>query len=1304
MLMQQCAIREPQPDQMPEPTAEPLPLRRLIGHVPRRLWRALLWGVTIVYFIAAAAILGLRYVVLPQIESYRETIAQMMSTGIGLKVTIGSIDAQWNGLRPTLALHQLQVHDAAGRPALAFDNVDTELSWRTLLHGQLRLNRLEINAPTLAIRREADGRIFVAGIQLNAEQEGGGFSDWLLAQGSVVIRDATIQWQDAQRGAPLLELRHLNFLLENSGARHSFGLTAEPPREMATPVDVRGDFRGRHLDNLQDWRGEAYLALDHADLAVWRTWIDYPVELPQGSGGLRLWLEVDEGRLQSATADLALREVHVRLQPELPMLELAQLNGRLALRLPPAGIDASARKLTLETRDGMRVEPTDLFVRYAPGQGRKPARGEVTANALDLDGLSRLVAHLPLPEATRKGLVDYAPRGRLADLRLSWSVEEGGDEPMLKGYSVRARFENLGMRAVGTVPGFAGMSGNIEASEKLGALTLNSRNAQLDLPKILHDPQLAFDQLTAQASWSIERGVAEVQLQNLAFNNKDAAGTASGRYRGKAGEPGEIDLTARLTRAEANAVWRYLPHVVYPETRDWLRAAIVGGKADDARLKLKGDLKKFPFPGNRDGIFQVTTRANGATLRYGPGWPEITGINADLQFEASRMVIQAKTGSIYGVALAGARAEIPDLGADEPVLKVKGKAAGPTAEFLRFVDTSPVADWIERFTEGLQVQGNGNLQIQLTIPLSHIDKSVVEGDYAFVNNRIVIDEATPPLTDVNGQLRFTEKAVTVRNASASMLGAPTSINVATRPEGGITITAQGGASIAALRRQYDVALLDHLSGSTSWRGTLLVRGKSAGLTVESNLQGIASSLPEPLNKTGADALPLRIEKLPAPEGTVLREGEARDVLRFSLGRILAGQLVRRHQGQRTSIERGAIGLPDAPPLPERGVVLGANLRKFDYDQWRRVLRGDGAGTPVPVTAATLHVDELTAFGRQFTDLSLKATQHDDTWQAQLSGKEVAGDVLWRSQGAGRLQARLKQFSLVEAKSADSSSVEEPLRELPGLDVTVDNFVLRGKALGRLDLLATNRANTWQIEKLSLGSPDGTLTGDGQWRPSPAAPDTRLNFKLETANAGKLLERLGYPDAVRRGRAKLEGSVSWNGPPTSIHYPTLSGTMSLDAGQGQFAKLEPGVGRLLGIMSLQSLPRRISLDFRDVFSEGFAFDTIAGEVKVARGVMATENLQIQGPSAKIRMSGDVDLAGETQNLRVRVQPTLSETAAVGVALANPVAGLATLVAQKVLRDPLEQIFSYEYAVTGNWEDPKVEKVQAAATARKEEGTN
>jgi uncharacterized protein YhdP len=268
-----------------------------------------------------------------------------------------------------------------------------------------------------------------------------------------------------------------------------------------------------------------------------------------------------------------------------------------------------------------------------------------------------------------------------------------------------------------------------------------------------------------------------------------------------------------------------------------------------------------------------------------------------------------------------------------------------------------------------------------------------------------------------------------------------------------------------------------------------------------------------------------------------------------------------------------------------------------------------------------------------------------------------------------------------------------LKELPGLDVVADSFSLRGKALGRLELQAVNQARIWRIDRLKLDNPDGSLDATGQWRPGAGSGATGLVFKLDTPDSGKLLERLGYANAVKRGNAKLEGKIGWAGAPTAIDFPTLEGSMSLDVGRGQFAKLEPGVGRLLGVMSLQSLPRRITLDFRDVFSEGFAFDSISGSIAMKRGVLETQDLRIQGPSAKVLMKGEVSLAAETQNLKVRVQPTLSETVAIGAAVVNPLAGAVTYLAQKVLKDPFEQLFSYEYAVTGAWTDPKVEKIAA-----------
>jgi uncharacterized protein YhdP len=263
-----------------------------------------------------------------------------------------------------------------------------------------------------------------------------------------------------------------------------------------------------------------------------------------------------------------------------------------------------------------------------------------------------------------------------------------------------------------------------------------------------------------------------------------------------------------------------------------------------------------------------------------------------------------------------------------------------------------------------------------------------------------------------------------------------------------------------------------------------------------------------------------------------------------------------------------------------------------------------------------------------------------------------------------------------------------------MNLRVDDFRIGDRALGRLDLRARNDKGAWHLETLNLQNPDGGLTGSAVWRnDGQGGHQTRLDFDLTASDVGRLLNRLGFVDAIRRGTARLAGNMRWNGPLTGIHYPSLTGEMTVSAENGQFNKLEPGVGRLLGLISLQSLPRRLTLDFRDIFSEGLAFDSIEGRTAVTAGVMRTADpLRINSPAAQIMIEGEADLKNETQRLQVLVRPMVGSVAAIGAAtLVNPLAGAAALVASTILRNPLGRLFSYRYLVTGSWSDPMVEKV-------------
>ncbi len=341
----------------------------------------------------------------------------------------------------------------------------------------------------------------------------------------------------------------------------------------------------------------------------------------------------------------------------------------------------------------------------------------------------------------------------------------------------------------------------------------------------------------------------------------------------------------------------------------------------------------------------------------------------------------------------------------------------------------------------------------------------------------------------------------------------------------------------------------------------------------------------------------------------------------------------------------------------------------------------------------------------------RAVQQSEHWVLRLEGPDIAGDLTWtgdaHGESAGRLSANLSMLSLHPLPPVTSASAStampavnsDPQDKLPALDVNAERFELRDMKLGKLSLHSETQAGQWHLSELRIESPDGVITGEGSSRTLPSGGDqTDIALDISSDNVGGFLGRVGYPGALRKGKATLKGKLSWNAPPTTIDYPSLSGELRLDATDGQFNKLEPGAGRLLGILSLQSLPRRITLDFRDVFSDGFAFDSIRGDLHIEQGVMHTDNLEVRGPAARVFMKGSTDIVHETHALRVTVQPSLSDGIALGVTVLNPVVGVATYVAQKILRDPFEKIFSFDYTVTGSWNDPKVEKdgVPAAAS--------
>ena len=1259
-----------------------------------------------------ALLLGIRVVVYPQIEAHRADIAHWLGAKIGQPVDIDEIVTGWDGWNPRLSIRGFRVRERSGAGTLfELPRVELLVAWTSLPRLDLRLKELTIDSPRLAVRRDVNGRLHVAGFEMtdDAVPDDAPFADWLLRQPQVVVRDALVAWNDELRRAPQLLLDHVQFRLQQSFGRHRAGLTGLPPPEIAGPIDLRVDLTGLSRNDFSRVRGKLYFRLDYGDAGAWREWLPLPspFAIESGRGALRAWVDIAAGEPTTMVADVELVDVRATLGQDLAPLELEHLRGRVQWKHGQGRNSVTATSVALTLPDGSTVGPTDVALTLDdPALGAK-AGGSFAVGELNLGPLSIIAAHVPLPDAARRDIARLAPEGIVRNAHFQWT----GDAAAPERFAIQTDVEGFAIAPNEGSPGVTNLAATIDMNEAGGRVRIAGASTKLLLPRIFADA-IAFDRLDADVRWQTLKGSMQVDWRGVTFANADIAGTTAGSWQSGSHGAGVVNLTAHLTRANLSATHRYVPVTAPASLRGWLRRAVAKGVTADANLVLSGDLAAFPYGPGKDGRFDVTVKARDATLDFADRWTPITGIDADVHIDGPRLAIDATTARMNGIAIGTTHAEIADLTDANATLRIDGTASGPTAQFLAFVRGSPVADWIGHATDEISATGDGRLALAFSLPLHDHSQTTVSGNFRITAPSVEI-AGLPTLANVDGDIAFTEHDVRATDIGAQALGGPLTLTLAS--DGGrLRIDARGNADVALVRKAFDIPVLTHMRGTTDWRLALDASGGDATWNVESSLAGVAVDLPAPIGKAADDPMPVRIERRPSKP--------QQDQVSVDYGRVARVIVHRQKKGNARSVDRALVllgkSIGDAAEPTQPGVwIRAADLAPLDVDAWLDidVAAPTAAGSdadpspPLVVNGVDVLGGTVVALGRSFANVKASARRDQDDWHLSFAGDEIAGSATWRAATAaepdGRIVARLARLSVPPANERASRTEATPpdrVHRWPAVDLVADSVEKKGRSLGKLELVAQPSGADWQIRKLALTNDAGRIDAHGSWRDAAADPKTELAVSLDVHEAGAFLGRFGWPDAVRGAPTKIEGQVSWAGAPSDFDYPSLAGRFTLRTGAGQFTKLEPGVGRLLGILSLQALPRRISLDFRDVFSQGFAFDTIVGDVRIDDGVMHTDNLRLAGPAAAVDITGDVDIARETQALDVRVHPSLSTGVSAGAAalfLANPLIGAAvgagTLLAQKMLNNPFDQLFSYRYGVTGTFDDPVVTRGAARA---------
>ncbi|WP_332878185.1 YhdP family protein [Massilia sp. S19_KUP03_FR1] len=1010
----------------------------------------------------------------------------------------------------------------------------------------------------------------------------------------------------------------------------------------------------------------------------------------------------------------------------------------------------------LTTGAGLQLPPTTLAETFVPARAGKLEQGSLRVSTLELGAVAELAAQLPLSDYQRTLLADFAPQGTVNDVALAWRGRYPAAQASFKvkaavqGLRLTAQPARAATAATATAParaarpalaGVDNLSGAIQASEQGGSVAVASDNLVLHLGPWFAEDAFPLDALAVKARWSFPHKKLQVDIDQAEARQGKLKAALSGRHvlsldPAHPGGPGVTDLKGSVDGFEIASIGRYLPLKTSEHLRDWLTGALVGGSVHDVRLRLRGDLAHFPFradtPAERAlGEFHVAGRIQNGKLNYAPArhapdgksplWPLAEQINGSIVFDRTRMEINAASARTAGVALSKVQAVVPDLASHDMQLEIDGGASGALQEFLRYMQASPVLGWIGHFTEDTKATGNATLGLSLRLPLARLHEAGVNGALQLQGNEIDLLPDLPTMHATRGTIGFTEHGVALTGLGASFLGGPLAVSGGTQPDGAIVIKLGGTLSSDGIRQAYPAPAMqrvaDHITGNTRYTGLVEVREHHATVTVDTTLAGLGLSFPAPLAKPAADALPLHFV-LTGKAAT--DAGAARDEIKVSLGTNMAARYERERplRGMWT-VTRGGIGVNVPAPEPQEGMMINVNMKSLNVDQWLALggaiadareaapaMASAGPGMAqyfIPSTiAARATVLELGE--RKLNDVVVGASHQQNVWQANIDSRQVSGHVSWSEssgQAMGKVTARLASLNIPESTALEVKDLLEndksAAANIPALDIVAENFELFNKQFGRLELQASNAkalaGREWRIEKLALSNPDGALNASGRWVTRDGKSNTGMNFKLDIVDAGRLLDRLGFPGTVRRGKGELNGDIGWSGLPYSLDIPSLSGQIELNVANGQFLKQDPGAAKLLGVLSLQALPRLLKLDFHDVFSDGLAFDGITANAVINRGVVKTNNLNMHGIAATVLMDGSADIANESTNLHVVVIPEFNlGTGPLMYGLAvNPVIGLGSFLAQWFLRAPVMKALTYQMMVTGPWKAPVITKL-------------
>lgn len=1309
-----------------------------------RARKVLKWllGSLVALALLLALLMGTFGFIVGRVPEYRVQLQDWIGERSGLIVEFRTLSARLRMYGPELVFDEAVVRTpdrtrtlfSAARGSVGFD------LWNSIANGRLTAGRFVLDAPEIALIRTREGKIQLLGQSALPERDIKPIALEQLPTGRFVVHDAVVSFRDEITGRGPWSLSGVNFDLTRSSDSMRLQGDASLPPALGEELRFSGTCEGE-IQNSAKLMSTFSVQGEKLDLAGWADLLPDAWPAPEsGHGAVRVSGTLRGAELLQVSAAVDIGQLTTELPVWTIPLPVAQplvppVSSEEAPRAPKHPIETlpvapepivhpvpqvlsyarlafglRAQKsdnqwtMTLSDLDATRSDSSwrakQLSARWSRDeQGGIKVSGE--ADRLALDNLWPWLTYLPESEGLAR-LRAMNAKGALSDIKFSFA-RPTPEAPAT--YTLQSNLNAVGIAPVLMTPGLTNISGQLQASEQAGQLQMSGKDVEFNLPRMFREVLLVP---TAEGTISWQRSSAGLVVTTDQLKVQGDDGRAVARVHLTLPSDGSspvLDLFAQGEDLKVSSTHKYLPaDKMGPKTLEWFDRALVDGRIPTAEFQYKGPMRSFPFRKN-EGTFVARAHVENAVFDYQPGWQPARDLAADVEFRQQGMSVRATAGMLGGVRLSQAVAEIPDLKDSE--LSIKGVAGGDLDAGLTFLRESPVGPRLGDSFAKLSGRGPMSADVRLDLPLKRLDDRKIDVTAHFADATVSMQKVAAPVRALTGDLRVKNSLIAEANLKGRWLGGPLDVQIEQQSASASQLEAQGHADATELRGLLALPAAVKLSGDTDWHMSMPIEvGRSEAaqrrsVRIDSNLRGLGIDLPQPLGKSTTDERPLQI---------ALDIDDDQIMSRTSFGDVRA--LIRMRQTNGVwALDRGGVRADAVTPaLPgHRGLRVEGSVQRFVLDDWL-ALRGSGAGTANQsgegkqlsdyLQAANVRISDFQLFGYRFPDVRgvLQATQSG--WRVDVSGDSATGQVLVPESFTGTqpLRATMERLVIEKAPRAEGKANDDDgmdPRNLPNMQIYVGSLRLGPRVVGAVDLKATRVPQGIRFDNATVLAESARAEAQGQWLNTVDGQHSTLVASIESKDVAATLRALNYTPFIEAKRGAIKADLSWRGGYNSNILEHASGALSVDSETGQIVNLQPGAGRVLGLFSVGALPRRLALDFSDLTEKGLAFDTVHGDFELRDGNAFTNNLLLRGPAAEIGIAGRTGLGSRDYDQTAVVTGNLGASPALAGALAGgPVVGAAVLLFSQVFKEPLKGITRGYYRITGPWDEPVVERIDAA----------